>query len=296
MRRSALALASIAAIVASAALLVACGDDSDDSAAGTASTTAAAAPLADALPEELRGKPLKVSFGVGYPPMGFTDDAGELTGVNIDLAKAVGEKLGVEVEPSVVAFETVIPGIQSGKFDASFFGAVVNPERLEILDMATYVTDGDTFVTTEDHPDVGSEETDLCGRRIAIVAGNAALPNIEKLSSECESSGAGAIDILTFPNNSEANLAVQGDKADIALSPVSVAGYLSKENPDFRITGPRLGALKISAIAEKGNGVGEALQAGINALIEDGTYQEILERYGASANAVERSELNPSPN
>lgn len=294
------------AAFAAAVLLAACGgggnssDSSTSSEAGgstAASGTSAAdssAPLANALPAKYRGKSLKVSFGVGYPPMGFTDSSGNLTGVNIDLANAVGEELGVTIEPSVVQFETVIPAIQSEKFDASFFGASVSEEREKVLDMATYVEDANGFLTGANDPEVGKSPKDLCGEKIAIVSGEVTIPELEKISEECQSEGQQAITLQTYPNNPEANLAVQGGKADIALSPVSSAGYIVKQNPEYKITGPELEPTKIAAISNKGNGLAEALEKAINALIKDGKYQEILAKYGASANAIKQSELNPT--
>jgi polar amino acid transport system substrate-binding protein len=70
------------------------------------------------------------------PPVGYYDENGELVGFAVDLARAVGEKLGVEVELVPVNAQTRIPYLTTGRIDAEFGSTTPTKERDEVVDFS----------------------------------------------------------------------------------------------------------------------------------------------------------------
>src|SRR2546422_5268527 len=94
---------------------------------------------AAALPERYKtAGVIKVASDIPYPPMEMFDENQKLTGLDYDLAQALGAKLGVRLELQTQAFESIIPSLQSGKNDIIMSGMNDTAERQETLDFVDY--------------------------------------------------------------------------------------------------------------------------------------------------------------
>lgn len=94
----------------------------------------------DLLPADIKeaGK-ITMAADLHYPPTSFlAEDNKTPIGYNVDIAKLLGQKLGLEVEVKNVTWDNVIPGIAAGRYDFTATNMTPTPERLDVLDMITY--------------------------------------------------------------------------------------------------------------------------------------------------------------
>jgi polar amino acid transport system substrate-binding protein len=79
---------------------------------------------------------LVIGTDATYPPFEFTDDKGQLTGVSIDLGKALAQELGVPVTFKNIAFDGLIPALQTGSIDIVISSMTDNEVRRKSLDFS----------------------------------------------------------------------------------------------------------------------------------------------------------------
>src|SRR6478672_4511066 len=151
--------------------------------------TAAAVKL---LPQSYKDKgELTVAMDLHYPPTTFlADDNVTPIGLNPDIARLVAKKLGLKLKFENTAFDTIIPGIDGGRYD--FTATTMSPtaERLKVLDMVDYLNTGVSVAVAHGNP-LNISNDNMCGRNIAVTKGSNAqlkhLPNISKWT--CEEKG-----------------------------------------------------------------------------------------------------------
>ncbi|MCX4909936.1 ABC transporter substrate-binding protein [Streptomyces sp. NBC_00878] len=309
--------ASVVALVV-APLLSACGGDSD-AATGTGTSGTKQAGGVNIGPEQNRIRAKKVdeiaslvpadirkrgTLKLGQsadasPPLGFyaTDDKTRI-GSEIDLATLVADTLGLKLDNEEVSWENLFVGLDSGKFDAVFSNVTVTEERKEKYDFATYRLDNIAFEAKKgtDWKIQGPE--DVAGKTIAVSSGT----NQEKIlvdwSKQNEKAGRKPVDIKYFQKDTDYYLALQSGRIDAYLGPSPSAAYHVATAKQSIVVGTLSGAGdglqgKIAATTKKGSGLVDAYAAALDHVIEDGSYERVLKRWGLSSEAVPKSEINP---
>jgi polar amino acid transport system substrate-binding protein len=308
--RSAVAL-GLAAIV----VLAACGSSSSSpSASGAASASArATARPATGAPtvepsesaEPSRGAILSVSpdqlifpdrllicSDMPYPPMEFFDDAGTPTGVDIDIGTEIAARLGLEAVIVNSVFDTILAAVNGGKCDIIISSMNITRERLEQVDLITYFQAGQAFVVAVGNPENVHTQEDLCGMSIAAQTGTVEVDYLqgtgeyegEGLSAACEAAGLEAIDIQTYQKDSDALLALQSGQVSAYFADSPVAGFYVAQHPDsFELSGLVLNPAKQGiAVPKEKPELKQQVQRVLGTMVRDGSYIEILEKYGVA--------------
>ena len=103
-------------------------------------------------------KTLTMGTSADFPPFESVDPSGEIIGFDIDLAKAIGEELGYEIEVKDMKFDGLIGALQSDRIDFVMSGMSATDERKENVDFSTeYHRSGEMFLSL---PDAGIESID----------------------------------------------------------------------------------------------------------------------------------------
>lgn len=281
LRRPAAAFATVAV----AFTFAACGDDdtSTDAAETPAGTTSTIS-----VPEEFKkaGK-LTVASDASYAPNEFIKEGSkEIVGMDVDLIKAVGEKLDLDVEVKNSMFDAIIPGIASSKFDLGISSFTATKERQETVDMVTYFTAGTSFFTTTDGPNV-TKVDELCDKKVAVQKGTIQADEAQAQAKKCK------VQVLVYPDQTGANLALSSGRADLSMADSPVAAWQVKESDGkFKLTGEPYDAAPYGIALPKDSGLAEPIRAALAELIEDGTYMEILEEWGVQDGAIEEPVIN----
>ncbi|GII21659.1 ABC transporter substrate-binding protein [Planosporangium mesophilum] len=277
--------------------MAACGGSGGSGTGGTTNTTVDKA-LADKVPAAIKadGKIL-VGSDTTYAPSEFLGPDGKTAqGFDVDLFKAVAEKLGLKAEFQTATFGDIIPGVtESGKYEIGVSSFTVNPERLAKANMVTYYSAGTHWLTKKGNP-AGIKPDEACGKKIAVQKDTVQVDDITARSKACTDAGKPAITIDPYPAQDSATNAVVTGKDDAMLADSPVIAYAVKQTNGQLET---LGAIYDSApygyvIKKDQTAFAEAVRDAVKALIADGSYKKILEQWNVQAGAISNPELNPS--
>lgn len=255
----------------------------------TGSTTAALSVNEAAralLPAAIRDKGvLRIASDPTYPPFEFYDtDNKTLIGWDADMGDAIGAVLGLKVEHVPATFDTILPGLQSGKYDLGMSTFSVTDERRKAVDFVPYLQGGTGLAVVPGNPaQLTVDAASLCGKSIAAQKGSIqSLDILPVFSKKCTEAGNPAIDMQFFPTQNDANLALTSGRVQGVMADSVSLAYQGKlaggkfevaEGPDYEpeLTGTALG---------KKSGLLPAIQAATQAVLESPTYQEINTKWG----------------
>lgn len=293
------AAAGLAVLVALSACSAAATQDSNSQ--GTADISAGIQPDAAAvalLPQSYKDKgELTVAMDLHYPPTTFlAEDNQTPIGLNPDIARLVAKKLGLKLKFEDTKFDTIVPGIDGGRYDFTATTMSKTDERLKVLDMIDYFKAGTSVAVAAGNPLKLTVET-LCGKNIAVTAGSTGqLKRLPALSEQsCTSKGQPAINAVTLPNVQEALTQLHSKRIDGILYDTTALGWAAKQQPDsFTLLGRvNVGASDLTAIGlKKGSPLTPALQKAIQSVLETPEYKKSLETWGLESGAITDAKLN----
>ncbi len=233
-----------------------------------------------------------------YPPSTFKDAQGTIVGISADFAAAVKAKTGLDVKWVEVPFDGMLAGLKAHRFDASWSGWNVSAERLQVLNIVTFMNGGTSVLVKKGNAAGIAAATDLCGRTVTAQTGTfQAQTVLENLQAECATAGRPVIVPLLIPQQTNVNQALATGRADAALADNTLTAYQARVQPElFEAISSILIAPRPVGVAtpKDATELADALAATYNALIADGTYANILDRWGISASAVPAAEVNPA--
>ncbi len=287
---------TVLALVAVVSVLAGCGSDdssSDEGSTGdTASITGTLNEAAAAkVPQDIKDQgTITVAMDASYAPNEFFDTDGKtIIGMDADLASAIGTTLGLKVDKQNATFDSIIPGLEAGKYDIAMSSFTDTKEREKSVDMVTYLTAGTGFYTTADNPTEVTGLADLCGKKVAVQKGTVQQDDVEAQSKKCDQ----PIDLQVFTQQTDVNLALNSGKAQVALADSPVALYaVSQSDGKLKSTGKDYDTAPYGIAINKKTGLTDAVQAAVQALIDDGTYTAILEKWNLTSGAITESKIN----
>jgi polar amino acid transport system substrate-binding protein len=301
--RSPLAAAGAIA-VAGALLLTGCGDQTKDKNKDSGN---ASAPLADKLPQAIRAKgTIKVGSDIAYAPVEFKDSSGKVTGLDPELAAAMGKQLGVTLDFENGTFDGLLTGLRSGRYDIAMSAMTDNKNRQQGIDPDTgkkvgegvdfvdYLTAGVSIYTRKGETQGINGWSDLCGKKIAVERSTVSEDLAKQEAKKCPSGK--KLTIEPFDDDQQSQTRLRSGGVDAASSDFPVAAYAAKTSgggKDFQIVGRQVEAAPYGiAVAKEDKQLRDALQAAMNAIIKNGEYQKILDKWGAQDGAVKESVIN----
>ncbi|GAB3207936.1 ABC transporter substrate-binding protein [Marinactinospora thermotolerans] len=277
--------------------LSACGGGGEGGEASSpAPSVEADSELSAMVPQEIRDAgEITVGVDASYAPGQFLDTDGQtVIGFDVELFDAVAAKLGLETRWEPAPFGSIVTGVASGKYNAGVSSFTINAERLEQVHMVSYFNVGTQWFTQAGNPaDVDPENA--CGKRIAVQKNTVQVPDIEARSQACVEAGDPEIVIEQFEGQDQATESIVSGKNDAALADMPVAVYAVEQTGDrLETLGEQYEAAPYGAVVNKEETeLAEAIAAGYTAIIEDGTYTEILAKWGLEQGAIEQPEVDP---
>ena len=278
MKKQILAL-SMAALMAAA--LTACSSKPAETAAPetTQAQTAEAAPetegeTAEASEEatggaEAAGGTLVMSTNAEFPPYEYYED-GDIVGIDVEIAKAIAAKLGMELQIEDMAFDAIIPAVTSGKADFGAAGMTVTEERQRSVEFTdTYANSNQVAIVKEDSDITGSDA--LAGKIIGVqlgTTGDALATEIKDATVERYNKGLEAVQSLT-----------QG-KIDAVVIDQATAEAFVKKTEGIKILEEKMSEEEYAIAIKKGNmELVEKMNEAIKELKEEGKIDEIVAKY-----------------
>jgi len=287
------AVATSALILAGALTLSACGDEPEggDSAAAT---TKADPNLAAMVPETIKqdGK-IVIGTDASYPPNESVDPASQkIVGWDIQLFDAVAAKLGLKTEYHNAGFDTIIPGIQSGKYEAGVSSFTDNEEREKVVDFVTYYTAGTAWAALKGNPK-GVDPNNACGKSIGVQQGTVQVDDLTAKSKKCTDEGKPAIKQVVRKQQTEVNNDLVAGKIDAMAADSPIIGDALKKTGKLEIIGEVYDTAPYGYAISKDSGqFKDAILGALKALIADGTYKKILTDAGVESGAITEPAIN----
>ena len=235
-----------------------------------------------------------VGSDASYAPNEFVDtDGTTIIGMDVDLGKAVGQKLGLQVEFQNSAFDGILPGIAAKKYELGMSSFTDNAEREKVVDMVTYFSAGTKLAVPKGNPD-GLKLDDLCGKTVAAQRGTVQVDDLTARSDTCTKAGKPAINISQFQAQTDVTLALTGKRAQGMLADSPVVDYaVSKTNGQLEAVGDAYDTAPYGIAVPKGDGkYAQAVQGAVQALMTDGTYKAILDKWSVASGAITESKIN----
>jgi len=272
-----LTLSAAALALALPALLSACGGSSE---ANDKPSFDKAAPLHSALPKELQDKKsITIASNVEYPPFEFYDTDNKTV-------------LGIDIEFENIAFDAIIPGLVSGRYEMAMSAMTDNKERQQEVDFVDYFAAGAGVLAHEDDADKYATLEDMCGTTVGIVKGTTEVAQAEDQSKKCEAAGDDKIESIVFPGQNQVILALQNDRVDAVLMDSAPGAYAASQTKGLVMSKPYESQPFGIVFAKGSTELQKAVQQALEALLEDGDYLEALEKYGLESGAVDAFPVN----
>ena len=267
----------LSAVMASAMVLslAACGGAKTETTAAETTaekkeeTTTAGTTAAETA--EAAGGTLIVGFDQDFPPMGFVGDNGEYTGFDLDLAKEVASRLGLEYKAQPIAWDSKDMELESGNIDCIWNGFTITGREDDYTWTTPYMANKQVFVVANDS-DIKSQ-TDLAGKVVEVQADSSAEAALKENQDLANTFG----QLLTTPDYNTAFMDLEQGAVDAVAMDVIVAGYQIKQrNADFKILDDSLSEEEYGVGFKKGNTeLRDKVQEALEEMAADGTLAKI---------------------
>jgi polar amino acid transport system substrate-binding protein len=298
----------IAALTLALGVVVAAGCGGDDDTTGGGGSGGAAEKtatpginvakdpkIAAAVPKEIASKgTLTVAADATYPPDEFLGPDGKtVIGMDADLAKALGQVMGLKVNVQNITFDSIIPGLAAGKYDLGMSSFTDTKEREQTVDFVTYLIAGTSFyVKADGGPDV-TGFSDLCGHSIAIERGTIQADQATEEAKKCKASGKDPLDVQVLPDQNAANLAISSGRAEVGAADTPVAVYIAEQSDgEFKVVGKPVPPEPYGIAIPKDSGLAQPVLDAVKALMADGTYKKIITYWGLEDGALSNPQIN----
>lgn len=286
-----LTLSAAALALALPALLSACGGSSE---ADDKPSFDKAAPLHSALPKDLQDKKsITIASNVEYPPFEFYDtDNKTVLGIDREIADGLEKQLGIDIEFENIAFDAIIPGLVSGRYEMAMSAMTDNKERQQEVDFVDYFAAGAGVLAHEDDAEKYATLEDMCGTTVGIVKGTTEVAQAEEQSRKCEEAGDDKIESIVFPGQNQVILALQNDRVDAVLMDSAPGAYAASQTEGLVMSKPYESQPFGIVFAKGSTELQKAVQQALEALLKDGDYLKALEKYGLESGAVDAFPVN----
>jgi len=209
-----------------------------------------------------------------FPPMTFRDDNNAIVGFDVDLAKEVAKRMGVEVRFQPAVWDTIAQELNKGTIDVVWSGYSISEDRQKVVDFTKpYMDNQQIVVVLKDSPYQTLE--DLSGKKLAIQQGSTANDALDA-NAEFKDSLA---EVVPFDDNTKAFLDLDSERVDcLAVDIVVYNYYFAKGSDKYRMLETPLGSEKYGVGVRKEDDAFTAeLQKAIDAVYADGTAGKISE-------------------
>ncbi|MGP3930873.1 ABC transporter substrate-binding protein [Nonomuraea sp. KM88] len=297
-----------AALLGAALVLAGCGANPEEAEGvlnsqqpqGTTAAQTKDQALYDRLPDKAKqaGKLVSVNNG-SFPPYEIAGaDGRSLTGAAADMSEALGQLLGVKIEHVTVdGLPSSLTGIASGRYDFAIGPVGDFRERQKSNDFVDWVKEFVVFAVLKGNPKNIGSLADTCGLKISVMAGGSAESVIKGQSQTCVKEGKPKINVQSYKDQPTSVLAVSSGRADAFFSSQAPLTYfVDQAGGKLELAGKGqsngFDDLYQGAVVAKDSPLRDVLKDGIQKLMDNGTYDKIMDRWGTSDNKLDQAGVN----
>ncbi len=252
-------------------------------AAATAAAAALAAGNARIQPPASVAKAGRIVFctDATYPPEEFFQGS-KMVGSDIDIASAVAVQMGVKAQFKNTTFDSIIAALRTKKCDAVISGMNDTPTRRKVVDFTDYLKVGQSFMVKKGNPNHIVSLASAAGHTISVESGTTNREFLAAQSAKLVKAGKKAIEIKTFPKDTDAAAALKAGRVDAYFGDSPVVVYYVSKDKSLAVGGSPIAPIPIGIATRKGDPLTGATQKAIDALYANGTIKKIVAKWGMS--------------
>ncbi|HHV97345.1 MAG TPA: basic amino acid ABC transporter substrate-binding protein [Clostridiaceae bacterium] len=213
---------------------------------------------------------IKMGTNAEFPPFEYVEN-GEYVGIDVELAKAIAKELGKELVIEDMAFDALIDALNSGKVDFVAAGMTVNADREKNVDFTIkYYNASQTIVVRADNEDIKTKD-DLVGKRIGVQTGTTGYDLAMEIKDAV---------VNSYNNGLEATMDLKNGNIDAVIIDNFPAKKYAERNSELKLIEGEFEEEQYAMAVKKGNKkLLDQINKALQKLMEDGTYDSILEKY-----------------
>ncbi|MCU1423048.1 MAG: transporter substrate-binding protein [Microbacteriaceae bacterium] len=282
-----------AVAVAAVLALAGCVDNSTAPSGGSSvssgSKDAAAAAL---LPAAIKkAGVIQVGVDATYAPNEYKDDNGNAIGWEIDMFNGVAAKLGVKAKYNIAGFDSIIPKITGGTYDVGVSSFTDNTDREKQVDFVNNYSAGILWASQKGKT---VDPDNACGLKVAVETGTVEeTDDVPGKSKACTDAGKAAIQILKYDGQDQATNAVIQGQADATSADSPITDYaIAQSKGALQAAGKSFEVAPYGFAVDKGSKLAQALQKALQAMVDDGSYKKILDKWGVADGGLSEITIN----
>ncbi|PRY64762.1 amino acid ABC transporter substrate-binding protein (PAAT family) [Vreelandella songnenensis] len=245
----------------------------------TAIASAIALSLSSATVAMAQTPSVNVATDPSFVPFEMMDqETGEMVGFDMDIINEIAERAGFEVNLTTMEFSGIIPAVQTGSQEIAIAGITITDERAQIVDFTDpYYDSGLQIIVRADNEDVSSLE-DLQDLTIGTKIGSTSYDFLQQELGD-------NADITPYPGTADMYMALLGRNVDAVLYDSPNVAYFAQTRGEGRtkVVGPLYEGQQYGIVFHKGSEWVEPANEALAAMREDGTYDEIYEKWFGEA-------------
>lgn len=247
------------------------------------------------LSPEAAKQPFVLAVALGSPPDDFRNEAGDIAGWEVDIMRAATQALGLQLELRPTTFDTLIPGLQAGRFDAATGQLGVTVAREKVVDMIGTLLGNELFAARADSAVTVGSLDDLCGLTVATTRGSREMVFADEHQPKCAAAGQKPINALAFNDGNGAAEALMSGRAELYwVGSTAISYFVAQSKGRTKIVGHYTDTSYLGPALPKSSPMAVPLQAAIQHLMDNGTYQKIVNKWGLMSGSVKTAPLNPT--
>ena len=214
---------------------------------------------------------LTMSTNAAFPPYEMTTDSGDFEGIDVEVAGAIAEKLGLELQVDDMDFDAALLAAQNGKSDIVMAGVTVTDERQKVMDFSDTYAEGIQSIIVPEDSDIASAD-DLTGKAIGTQRGTTGY-------IYC-TDDFGEDNVIAYDDGLTAVQALNNGQVDAVVIDNAPAKSFVEANPGLKILDTAYAQEDYAIGVAKGNtALLDAINGALEELQADGTLQAIVDKY-----------------
>ena len=220
--------------------------------------------------EDVQSATLKMATNAAFPPYEYKE-GDEFVGIDVEMAAAVAEKLGMELEILDMEFDSIITSVQKGEADVGIAGMTVTDERLEEVNFSSSYATGVQSVIVAEGSEIATID-DLNGKKIGVQLGT---------TGDIYATGDyGAENVTQYGKGADAVIALKGGDVDAVIIDNEPAKAFVAENEGLVILDTEYAVEDYAiAVAKDNTELLDKINAALEELTADGTIDSIISKY-----------------
>jgi polar amino acid transport system substrate-binding protein len=222
-----------------------------------------------------------------YPPEEFFQGS-KIVGSDIDIATEVAKRLGMSAKFQNTGFDGIIAALAAKKCDAIISGMNDTATRRAQVAFVDYIAVGQSLMVKKGNPKKITSVASLSGRTVSVEVGTTNKTYLDAQSAKLKKQGKAAINVTTFPKDTDAANALKTGRVDAYFGDAPVVAYYVQRDSSFAFAGSPVNPIPVGIALRKGDPLIAKVQKQVTAMYADGTMTSILAKWKMSGVALKK--------